>query len=130
MPHVPTRVEAAGDWREILMFELKTREERGELPAMLDSFVDAFFEKKFPAVGAVLFSNSTASGKVRKTGSFAMWRSPEGITVKVSDNELGETFQFTAESFEKALGRVEKALQDGGRGNKPTAEKKPRQRRK
>jgi hypothetical protein len=112
------------------MFELRTREERGELPALLDSFSDPFFEKKFPAVGAVLFANSTSAGKVRKTGSFSMWRSPEGITVKVSDNEYGETYQFTADSFEKALGRVEKALQEGLRGNKPAAEKKPRQRRR
>lgn len=112
------------------MFELKTREERGELPALLDSFADPFFEKKYPATGAVLFCSSSLSGRVRKTGSFAMWRSPEGITVKVSDNEMGETYQFTAETFEKALSRVEKALQDGLRGNKPSAEKKPRQRRK
>lgn len=112
------------------MFELKTREERGELPALLDSFTDPFFEKKYPAVGAVLFSSSTSSGKVRKTGSFSMWRSPEGITVKVTDQELGETFQFTSDSFEKALSRVEKALQEGVRGNKPTPAPKPRQRRK
>jgi len=112
------------------MFELKTREERGELPALVDSFSDPFFEKKFPAVGLVLFSNSTSSGRVRKTGSFSMWRSPEGITVKLVDNEYSETYQFTSETFEKALGRVEKALQEGVRGNKPSIEKKPRQRRK
>jgi hypothetical protein len=112
------------------MFELKTREERGELPALLDGFSDPFFEKKFPAVGAVLFCSSTGSGRVRKTGSFSMWRSPEGITVKLTDNEMGETYQFTSESFEKALGRIERALQEGQRGNKPSIEKKPRQRRK
>jgi hypothetical protein len=123
-------MDYAEQWREILMFELRTREERGELPALLDSFSDPWFEKKYPAVGLVLFANATASGKVRKTGSFAAWRSPEGITVKISDNELGETYQYTAESFERALARVEKALQEGVRGNKPSAEKKPRQRRK
>jgi hypothetical protein len=112
------------------MFELRTREERGELPALLDSFVDPFFEKKYPAVGLVLFANATSSGKVRKTGSFSMWRSPEGITLKVSDNEYGEHYQFTAETFEKALQRVEKALQEGQRGNKLAPEKKVRQRRK
>jgi hypothetical protein len=123
-------VPAENEWREILMFELKTREERGELPALLDSFSDPFFEKKFPAVGAVLFCSSTGSGRVRKTGSFSMWRSPEGITVKLADNEMAETYQFTSETFEKALGRIEKALQEGQRGNKPSIEKKPRQRRK
>jgi hypothetical protein len=112
------------------MFELKTREERGELPALLDSFADPFFEKKYPAVGMVLFCSSTTSGRVRKTGSFSMWRSPEGITVKLSDNEMNETYQFTSETFERALARIEKALQEGQRGNKPSAEKKPRQRRK
>jgi len=112
------------------MYELKTREERGELPPMLDSFSDPFFEKKYPAIGLCLFANATSSGRIRKTGSFSMWRSPEGITIKLSDNEYGEHYQFTGETFEKALAKLEKALQEGLRGNKPVAEKKVRQRRK
>ena len=124
------RIEPGAMWEDVTMFELRTREDRGELPLLIDGFADPFFEKKYPAVGATLFSTTDSKGKVRKTGAFSMWRSPEGVTIKVSDGEYGEVYQFTSESFEKALARVEKALQEGMRGNKPQPEKKPRQRRK
>ncbi len=100
------------------MFELRTREEQGDVPLLNDSFVDPFFEKECPAVGATLFTNSAKSGKVRETGLLLVWRGPEGITVKVTDHELDQSWQYTAETFQKALRLVEKALQGGLAGNR------------
>ena len=100
------------------MFELRKRQETGELPKLLDSFADPFFEKEAPACGMSLFTNAMPDGTARETGLFLCWRSPEGITVKVTDNELGQSWQYTAETFLKALKLCEKALQNGLQGNR------------
>lgn len=101
-----------------MAFELRKRQDNGQLPKLLDSFSDPFFEKEAPAVGQSCFTNSFADGSYRETGLLLIWRSPEGLTVKLTDNELGQSWQYTAESFLKALKLVEKALQAGLAGNR------------
>jgi hypothetical protein len=56
-----------------------------------------------------------------------VWRSPEGITVKLQDAELGAAWQYTAEGFLKALKKVEGALQAGSPPNRSTKARPARQ---
>lgn len=94
------------------MFELLERASDGSLPPLNDSFSDGFFSKHAPAVGAVLFQTAFANGKPRKAGFFTMWRSPEGVTIKLTDNHVEMCWQYGAESFLDALKLLEKALQN------------------
>jgi hypothetical protein len=125
-PSVSIQVTQRADWRCDLVFELRKREENGEVPKFIDDFEDAYFAKLAPAVGKTLFCSSFPDGTVRDTGFLSVWRSPEGITVKLQDSEAGAVWQFTAESFEKALKLIEKALQEGKPGNRSTKARAPR----
>jgi hypothetical protein len=100
------------------VFELRRKQQNGELPKLLDSFTDPFFERHAKAVGEVAFKNSYPDGTARQTGLITIWRGAEGITVKVFDSEVSESWQYTAETFEKALKRLETALQAGESGNR------------
>lgn len=100
------------------MAELRRRQENGELPKLLDSFSDPYFSKHCPNVGDFCFKNSFPDGSARQTGVITVWRGAEGITVKLYDAEVSESWQFTAETFEKALKRLEAALQAGEAGNR------------
>lgn len=112
------RVESYDEWGIQMAFELRKRQTNGEVPKLLDSFQDPFFQKEAPAVGLSCFTNSFPDGEHRETGLLLVWRSPEGLTVKLTDNELGQSWQYTAETFLKALHLVEKALQAGLAGNR------------
>lgn len=101
-----------------MVFELKKREENGEVPKLIDDFEDPWFKKEAPAVGAVLFAASFPDGTVRESGYLSVWRGAEGITVKLTDDHIKSCWQFTSETFHKALGLVEKALQTGKPGNR------------
>lgn len=96
-----------------MMFELRKKEANGELPKFLDDFADPFFAKHAPAVGDTVFKNAFPDGSARSTGFLMVWRGPEGVTVKVTDDEIGGVWQFTADTFERALKRCEDALQKG-----------------
>lgn len=115
------------EWRKAMAFELKKREENGEAPKFLDDFNEPWFVKEYPAVHEVLFRASFPDGSFRETGMMLVWRSPEGITVKVQDGEVGLAWQYTAESFVKALKKVEGALQAGTAPNRSTKARPSRQ---
>lgn len=100
------------------MFELRKREADGSLPKAKDDFLDPWFAKNAPAVGAVVFQSAFPDGTARKPGFFTMWRSPDGVTVKVTDNECQLCWQYSAETFQDAIKLVEKALQAGMAGNR------------
>ena len=100
------------------MFELRKREADGSLPKAKDDFVDDWFSKHAPAVGQVVFQSAFPDGTARKPGFFTMWRSPDGVTVKVTDNEVQMCWQYSAETFQQAVKLVEKALQGGMAGNR------------
>jgi hypothetical protein len=118
---VPLSVCDLSLWENILMFELRKRMADGTLPPAKDEFVDAFFAKHAPAVGQVVFQTAFQDGSPRKPGFFTMWRSPDGIAVKVTDNEIEQCWQYSAETFLDALKQVEKALQGGLSGNRSFA---------
>lgn len=127
---VSIRVNTRSDWREDLMFELRAREETGDVPKFIDDFVDPWFEKNAPAVGLTLLRTTFPDGTVRDTGFFSVWKSPEGVSVKLQDSDAGIVWQYTAETFEKALKLVERALQEGKRGNRSTKARIPRRKGK
>jgi hypothetical protein len=108
------------------MFELKKRVESGELPTFVDDFSDPWLGKSYPAIDKVLLSSTYADGTVRDTGFLSVWRSPEGISVKLQDSEQSEVYQYTAETLEKGLKAIEKHLQEGKRGNRSTKARIPR----
>jgi hypothetical protein len=95
------------------MFELLRRQSDGSLPPVKDDFIESFFAKHAPAVGSLVFQSAYPDGKPRKTGALAMWRGPEGVTIKVTDNEVEMCWQYSAEGFLDALKQLEKALQGG-----------------
>ena len=105
------------------MFELRKRMADGSLPPAKDDFIDPFFAKRAPAVGQTLFQSAFPDGTARKPGFFTMWRSPDGVTVKLTDNEVQMCWQYSAECFEEALKQLEKALQAGLQGNRSFSSK-------
>jgi hypothetical protein len=129
-PSVSIQVTTRADWREDLLFELRKLEQSGDVPLFIDDYVDPWFDKVAPAVGKTLLTTTFPDGTVRDTGFFSVWRSPEGISVKLQDSESGQVWQYTAETFEKALRQVEKALQEGKRGNRSTKARIPRRKGK
>jgi len=108
------------------MFELRKREADGSLPKAKDDFVDAWFSKNAPAVGQVLFQAAYPDGSSRKPGFFTVWRSPDGVTVKLTDNEVQMCWQYSADGFLEAVKQVEKALQAGFAGNRAFSSKSGR----
>lgn len=108
------------------MFELRKREADGSLPKAKDDFLEPWFSKHAPAVGMVVFQSAFPDGTARKAGFFTMWRSPDGVTVKVTDNEVLMCWQYSAETFEGAVKLVEKALQSGMAGNRAFSSKSGR----
>jgi hypothetical protein len=110
-----------------MAFELKKREENGEAAKFLDDFNEPWFTKEYPAIHEVLFRAAFPDGSFRETGMMLVWRSPEGITVKLQDAELGAAWQYTAEGFLKALKKVEGALQAGSPPNRSTKARPARQ---
>lgn len=112
------------------MFELKKYTANGELPKLVDDFADPFFEKLCPAVGMVLFKSAFPSGDPREMGYLSVWRGPEGIVVRVQDNENSMCWQVTGETFQGALKGVEKLLQEGRTGNASMKGRSPRKRGK
>lgn len=113
-----------------MVFELKKREQNGELPKFHDDFNEPEFSKNYPAIHEILFRASWPDGSFRETGMLMCWRSPEGITVKVQDANDKVAWQFTAESFAKALKKVEGALQAGTAPNRSTKARPGRQKYK
>jgi hypothetical protein len=130
MCSVRIQVAERSVWRDDLMFELRKLESAGDVPLFIDDFEDPWFAKEAPAVGKTLLSTTFPDGTVRDTGFFSVWRSPEGISVKLQDSESGQVWQYTAETFQKALKLVEKALQEGKRGNRSTKARIPRRKGK
>lgn len=115
------------DWRTAMAFELRKRETDGSLTKFLDDFEEPWFKKKYPACHETLFRASMPDGTFRQTGLLMAWRSPEGLTVKVQDGELQVAWQFTDQTFEGAMGKVEKAIQAGAMPNRSTKARPGRQ---
>lgn len=114
-----------------MTFALRKKEELGELPLVLDDFEEPFISKKWPAVHATVFTCTFPDGTYRKPGLFTCWRGPEGVTVKVVDNELDMGWQHTAPTFEKALSVIEGQIAAGKLGNRSNkARSEPRPKRK
>jgi hypothetical protein len=115
---MPLLISDLKPWEALMAFELRKREADGSLPRAKDDFVDPFFAKHAPCVGQVVFQAAFPDGTARKTGFFASWRSPDGVTVKVTDHEVEMAWQYSAETFLDALKQVEKALLANFPGNR------------
>lgn len=113
------------------MFELRKKEELKELPMVVDDFQDPLIFKRWPAIHATVYCNTFKDGSYRQPGVLTSWRGPEGVTVKVVDNELDMAWQHTSESFEKACNIIEKQLLENRAGNRSNqARTEPRRRKK
>jgi hypothetical protein len=127
---MPSLIKNLKTWEEIMVFELRKREADGSLPKIKDEFVDAFFAKTAPCVGQVVFQSAYPDGTPRKTGFFQVWRSPDGVTVKVTDHEVEMAWQYAGETFLDALKQVEKALIAGFPGNRSYETRSARRKKK
>jgi hypothetical protein len=126
VPHVCQSATDIRQWEDQLMFELRKREADGSLPKAKDEFLEPWFAKHAPAVGMVVFQSAFPDGTARKSGFFTMWRSPDGVTVKITDNEVMMSWQYSHETFEGAIKLAEKALQGGMPGNRAFSSKSNR----
>jgi hypothetical protein len=129
--HVALWVTSHEQWRRNTVFELRKKEEVAELPKVLDDFQDPYLSKKWPCIASTVFCCTFKDGSYRQPGSFTCWRGPEGVTVKVVDNELDCAWQHTSDSFEKALNVIEKQLTEGKVANRSNFSRgAPRKRKK
>lgn len=113
------------------MFELRKKEELKDLPKVIDDFSDPLIAKKWPCIHDVVFRVTFKDGSYRQPGILGCWRGPEGVTVKVTDNELDCAWQHTSETFEKAMNVVEGQLAAGKPANKSNfSRSEPRRRKK